>query len=69
MKKIVLTVIFGLFLVGCAKSEPKPANYESCGCPHHKEMKSDMQKTNHHHDCMMHGSMHGNMQGCPVHAK
>lgn len=68
MKKIVLAVIFGLFLVGCAKNEPKPANHENCSCPHHKEMKSDMQK-NHHHDCMMHGSMHGNMQGCPVHTK
>lgn len=39
MKKIVFAVICGLFLVGCAKNEPKPASHEGCGCPHHKETK------------------------------
>ena len=70
MKKIVFAVIFGLFLVGCAKNEPKPASHEGCGCPHHKEIKNNMQKQGcHHQGCMMQGSMHGDMQGCPAHAK
>ena len=39
MKKIVLAVIFGLFLVGCAKNEPKPeAAHAGCGYPHHQNM-------------------------------
>lgn len=58
MKKVIFAVICGLFLVGCAKNEPKPAKPQgaSCGCAHHQKM--------------MQGAMHEQMPaGCPAHAK
>jgi putative lipoprotein len=71
MKKIVFAVICGLFLVGCAKNEPKPASHEGCGCSHHQKMMQENMPSCPHHGMQgaMQGSMHGDMQGCPAHAK
>ncbi|MBE9817608.1 hypothetical protein [Campylobacter concisus] len=68
MKKIVFAVICGLFLVGCAKNEPKPASHEGCGCPHHQKMTQEKMPSCPHHG--MQGAMHEQMPaGCPAHAK
>lgn len=63
MKKMIFAVICGLFLVGCAKNEPKPASHEGCGCPHHQNMVTKdkgscehhggMQNSGHAHDHQM----------------
>ena len=70
MKKIVLAVVVGLFLVGCAKNEPKPAKPQgaSCGCAHHQKMMQENMPSCPHHG--MQGAMHGQMPaGCPAHTK
>ena len=58
MKKIVLAVVVGLFLVGCAKNEPKPAEPQgaSCGCAHHQKMMQENMPSCPHHG--MQGAMH-----------
>lgn len=60
MKKIVLAVVVGLFLVGCAKNEPKPneAGHAGCGCPHHQNMAKDKGSCEHHGDMQNGGHAH-----------
>ncbi|WP_103638352.1 hypothetical protein [Campylobacter concisus] len=70
MKKVIFAVICGLFLVGCAKNEPKPAEPQgaSYGCVHHQKMMQGNMPNCPHHG--MQGAMHGQMPaGCPAHAK
>ena len=70
MKKVIFAVICGLFLVGCAKNEPKPVEPQgaSCGCAHHQKMMRENMPSCPHHG--MQGAMHGQMPaGCPAHAK
>ena len=40
MKRSFYAVVVGLFLVGCTKNEPKPAEPQgaSYGCVHHQKM-------------------------------
>jgi len=70
MKKIVLAVVVGLFLVGCAKNEPKSAEPQgaSYGCVHHQKMMQGNMPSCPHHG--MQGAMHGQMPAyCPAYAK
>ena len=73
MKKVIFAVICGLFLVGCAKNEPKPAEPQgaqgaSCGWADQQKMMQENMPSCPHHG--MQGGMHGQMPtGCPVHAK
>ena len=54
MKKIVLAVVVGLFLVGCARPPHQPANNGGgCGCEHHEQMHGNMQNGSHAHDHQM----------------
>ncbi|WP_148798231.1 hypothetical protein [Campylobacter concisus] len=57
MKKIVLAAVVGLFLVGCAKNEPKPneAGHAECGCPHHQNMATKDKGSCEHHGDMQNG--------------
>lgn len=57
MKKIVLAVVVGLFLVGCTKNEPKPAKPQgaSCGCAHHQKMMQENMPSCPHHGGMQNG--------------
>ncbi|WP_148805802.1 hypothetical protein [Campylobacter concisus] len=70
MKKVIFAVICGLFLVGCAKNEPKSAEPQgaSCGCVHHQKMMQGNMPSCPHHG--MQGAMHGQMPAyCPAYAK
>ena len=70
MKKVIFAVICGLFFVGCAKNEPKPAKPQdaSCGCAHHQKMMQEKMPSCPHHS--MQGAMHEQMPaGCPAHTK
>jgi putative lipoprotein len=70
MKKVIFAVICGLFLVGCAKNEPKSAEPQgaSYGCVHHQKMMQGNMPSCPHHG--MQGAMHEQMPAyCPAYAK